>query len=81
MAKIKITLSTGRKVTLKQPDILEDCDKDKEVTLVFNNGEMFTGFFVKLDNGEDDDIVILKKNGSMFNAGFPYNRLIGWFYS
>lgn len=80
MAKIKITLNSGRKVTLKQPDTLENCDKEKEVSLVFNNGEIFTGLFVKLDEGEEGELVILKKNGSMFNVGLPYNKLAGWFY-
>ena len=80
MAKITITLNTGRKVTLKQPETLEDCANDKEVSLVFNTGEIFTGFFVKLDEGEEGELIILKKKGSMFNAGFPYNKLVGWFY-
>lgn len=80
MKKIIITLNTGRRVTLKQPDTLEYCHKDKEVSLVFNNGEIYSGWFVGLDEDDDGTNIILKKNNSKFNAGLPYDRLVGWYY-
>lgn len=80
MKKIVITLSTGRKVTLKQPDELGSCDKSKEVCLVFNNGEIYSGWLVDFDNEDDEGNVILKRPNSKFNIGLPYERLVGWYY-
>lgn len=77
MTKIVITLSTGRKVTLKHPGELGSCDKSKEISLVFNNGEIYSGWVVDFD--EEDDI-ILKRQNSKFDIGLPYDRLVGWYY-
>ena len=81
MTKIVITLSTGRKVTLKDPEELGCCDKNKEVSLVFNNGEIYSGWLVGFDEDEDDESnIILKRQNSKFNIGLPYDRLVGWYY-
>ncbi len=80
MEKIIITLSTGRKVTLKQPDELNNCDVDKEVSLVFNNCQIYSGWVVGFDEEDDENNIILKREGVKFNIGLPYDRLLGWFY-
>ena len=80
MTKIVITLSTGRKVTLKDPEELGCCDKNKEVSLVFNNGEIYSGWLVGFDEDDDESNIILKRQNSKFNIGLPYDRLVGWYY-
>ena len=80
MTKIVITLSTGRKVTLKDSEELGCCDKNKEVSLVFNNGEIYSGWLVGFDEDDDESNIILKRQNSKFNIGLPYDRLVGWYY-
>lgn len=80
MEKIRITLSTGREVTLKDPDELGDCDKNKEVSLVFNNAEIYSGWFVEFDEEDDDCHIVLKRQNTTHCIGLPYDRLLGWYY-
>lgn len=80
MAKIIITLSTGREVTLNSPDELYECDKNKEVSLVFNNGEIYSGWVVDFDEEDDEYNIVLKRKDSQHCIGLPYNRLVGWYY-
>ena len=44
------------------------------------NGEIYSGWFVGLDEDDDGTNIILKKTNSKFNAGLPYDRLVGWYY-
>ena len=58
----------------KKPEELYECEKGKEVILVFNSGEVYTGIFQELDNDE----IILKSTESEDMIGLPYNRLRGF---
>ena len=75
MTKIEITLDGGQSITLNYPEELEECDNSKQVSLVFDNGEVYTGLFVEID---EDWYIYLKKDGC--GIGLPYDRLLGWFY-
>lgn len=80
MTKIVITLSTGRKVTLKHPDELGSCDRSKEISLVFNNGEIYSGWVVGFDEEDDENNIVLKRLNTKHSIGLPYDRLVGWYY-
>ncbi len=80
MNKITITLNTGCRITLNQPEKLGDCEKDKKVSLVFNNGQIYSGWFVGFYEEDDENDIVLKREDSKFNIGLPYDRLVGWYY-
>ena len=48
--------------------------------LVFNNGEIYSGWLVDFDEEDDENNIILKRQNSKFNIGLPYDRLVGWYY-
>lgn len=75
--KITVTLESGRRVVLKQPEELKI--SRQEVVLVFDNGQMYHGVVKYVGRGE---IHLTKGDNSRNPLGlcFPYDRLIGWFY-
>jgi len=58
----------------KKPEELYECEKGKEIILVFDYGEVYSGFFQELN----DDEIILKSTESEDMIGLPYNRLRGF---
>ena len=64
--------SETKEALLKNPTDLEDCVEGKEVVLLFDNGEEYTGIFEGFDG---DDTIMLKSKESEQRIGLPYNRL------
>lgn len=61
----------SKKAVLKRADELQECETGKEVILVFDSGEEYTGIFQELS----DDEIILKSTESDAIIGLPYNRV------
>lgn len=74
---IVIGLSDGRKVMGLLPATLQTADRKKEISLVFDTGQIFSGFLS--DIGDDNDI-ILTKPSAIVGIILPFNRLVAWFY-
>ena len=74
---IVLGLSDGRKVMGLPPAILQTADRNKEVSLVFDTGQIYSGFLS--DIGDDNDIH-LTRPGAIVGIGLPFNRLVAWFY-
>lgn len=76
--KITVTLESGRRVVLKQPEELDI--SQQEVVLVFDNGEMYHGVVEYVGSGE----IHLTRRGKTeryIGLCFPLDRLIGWCYN
>lgn len=78
--KTTITLKDGSQIVLKYPEELQECDKSKEIALVFNNFQIYVGTFVELYEEDDETEIVLQKTNSMFSISLPFDRLIGWGY-
>lgn len=76
--KITVTLESGRRVVLKQPEELKI--SRQEVVLVFDNGQMYHGVVEYVGSGE---IHLTKGKNSRRPLGlcFPFDRLVGWCYN
>lgn len=78
ITKIKITLTSGQKYTLKSPDRLQDVDSKRECLFVFDNAQIFLGLTDgKVD--DDGDFRVTRPNARN-DIGLPFERLVGWAY-
>ena len=75
--KTILDLSNGRKVMGLPPDTLQAANRSKEISLVFDTGEIYSGFFNGI--GDDNDIH-LTKPGVIVGVILPLTRLVAWFY-
>ena len=76
MKEIIITLNDGKSTTGYLPSDLFDADKSKEVSLVFDTGEVYSGYLKEVN----DEEVHLGKPALNFGVALPNDRLIAWFY-
>lgn len=57
---------------MKKANELHDCEEGKEVTLIFKNGDDYTGKFMGFD---DDDTIMLKSLTTNNTIGLPFSKL------
>lgn len=70
-----LRLENDEEVRCYPPFELFEADKSKDITLAFDNHEMYHGFISDID----DNIHIPTKSG--IGVSLPFNRLVAWFYT
>lgn len=78
VTRCKITLSNGRRYTLRDPEDIGGIDSNRTALFVFNNGQIYRG----CTDGEvdDDGDFCLSKKDTHHRIGLPFDRLLGWAY-
>lgn len=75
---IEITLTDGRRYSLRDKQTLCDIDEEQEAIFLFDNGEIYRG---QSDGQEDDEGDFhLFKTGSQHGIALPFARLVAWAY-
>lgn len=74
--EVKLGFSDGRYVMGQPPEILHAVDKTKEISLVFDTTEIYTGYLSEVD----DERIHLTKPGKSYGVSLPMNRLLAWYY-
>lgn len=67
-------MSKEKQALIKNANDLKNCEEGKEVVLIFDSGQEYTGIF----KGFDGDEIMLKSLDSTSRIGLPYNRLKGY---
>ncbi len=75
--RITVKFSDGRREELRGAEELPDCDKTREVMLVFDNCDLYRGIVADID---DDFGILLKSVDNIYSIGLPFDRLVGWLY-
>lgn len=75
---IEITLTDGRRYSLRDKHTLCDINEEQEAIFLFDNGEIYHG----QSNGQVDDEgdFHLFKTGSQHGIALPFARLVAWAY-
>lgn len=74
--EIETTISTNKGKYIFKNQSFENCDRKREIILLFDSYEIFIGFLYDFDEEE-----IILKNHSNHLIGLPINRCIGWSYA
>ena len=75
---IEITLSSGQKYKLRQPDSLKEIDSSRTALFVFDNLACYVG--CSDGNVDEDGYFCIEKPGQYPAIGMPFSRLMGWAY-
>ena len=67
-------MAKQKQALIKDASDLKNCEEGKEVVLMFDSGQEYTGIF----KGFDGDDIMLKSLDSSNMIGLPYNRLKGY---